>query len=60
MDVSIHYTPFKCDELKEGKADLWVRLKFKIFDELSNEFSKTQYPPEKYYLVMQIEQDLPA
>lgn len=62
MDISIHYTPFKCDELKEGKADLWVRLRFKMFEELTDEFRavKSQFPPEKYYLIMQIEQELPV
>ena len=59
MTVSIFYTPLKQDNpLKDGKCELWVKIKYKMFDELVGEFKRSDWPSEKYYNILQIEREV--
>jgi hypothetical protein len=59
MTVSIFYTPLKADNpLKDGKAELWVKVKYTMFQELVGEFSRADWPVEKFYNVLQVEREV--
>jgi len=51
MNIKFVYNPPNENIFKKGKVDLYMSLKYKMFDEMEKEFKKEDFPHNARYLI---------